>query len=85
MGMVISSCAKRNYLLTGMKSILKEHKNVEEELRNAFNLAAEIYPECNCLCWNLIRSFQVPVFHSEKYNGSFLATSYGHGFLCTES
>lgn len=47
MGMVISSCAERNYLLTGMKSILKEHKNVEEELRNAFNLAAEIYPECN--------------------------------------
>lgn len=43
------------------------------------------YPECNYLCWNLNRRFQLPIFLSEKYNGNFLATSYRHEFLCNDS
>lgn len=55
------------------------------ELRNVFYAAAEICPEYNYLCWNLNRRFQLLIFLSEKYNGSVLATSYGHEFLCNDS
>lgn len=68
-----------------MKSILKQHKNLGQELRNAFYAAAEIYPECNYFCWNLNRRFQLPISLSEKCNGNVLAASYRHEFLCNDS
>lgn len=67
------------------QSVLEQHKKVGQELRNAFHTAAEIYPESEDFCWNLIRRFQLPILLSEKCDGNFLATSYGHECLCSDS